>query len=60
MVFKIHNKEGDIVLPMSVDAKVDPQDTCDRLPCLSIIFIVRITSGDTYRYCNSMGVTGLG
>ena len=22
--------------------------------------IVRTTSGDTYRYCNSMGVTGLG
>ena len=24
------------------------------------VVIVRTTSGDTYRYCNSMGVTGLG
>ena len=37
MVFKVHNKEGDIILPMSVDVKVDPQDTPDKLPCLSVI-----------------------
>ena len=39
MVFKICNEEGDIVLFMSIDVEVDPQDTRNKLPCLSIISI---------------------
>ena len=37
MVFKVHNKEGDIVLPASINAEVDPQDIYNKLPGLSVI-----------------------
>ena len=37
MVSKVYNKEGDIILPTSVNTEVDSQDICDRVPCLSVI-----------------------
>ena len=37
MVSKVHNKEGDVVLSISIDAEVDLQDIHNRLPYLSII-----------------------
>ena len=37
MASKVCNKEGDIILPLSVNLEVDLQNTCDRLPHQSII-----------------------
>jgi len=29
---QVRNKEGDVVLPLSVNTKVNPQDGCNRWP----------------------------
>ena len=39
MVFKVHNKEGDVVLPMSINMEIDLQNACDKLPYLFVISI---------------------
>jgi hypothetical protein len=34
---KVRNKEGDIILPLSVNTEVDPQDSRNRWSYLSVI-----------------------
>jgi len=37
MASKVYNKEGDVILPLSVNAEVDPQDSYNRWPYPSVI-----------------------
>jgi len=37
MASKVYNKEGDIILPLSINTEVDPQDGYNRWSYLSII-----------------------
>ena len=41
VVSKVRNKEGDIILPLFINAEVYPQNTYNKLPYLSIISINR-------------------
>jgi len=38
---KVRNKEGDIILPLSINAEVDLQDSYNRWPYLSVITVNR-------------------
>jgi len=48
---EVRNKKGDVILPLSVNAEVNPQDSCNRWPYLSVVPANRNWFGQFFKGC---------